>query len=337
MVAMAGLVLWTGRLSGADRREAQLRKSAATALRRGLAFLEQRQRENGEFPTYAWFANHSERRGYVATPFTASQILHSISFAGRDEADRRMIKRTLFYLLSEREPPGVWRYYAKGRAPHLISPDVDDTAQAWAALSEHGVGIDPQALEALRSSRAGSGLFNTWIGDPSEWVGIDSKEISLVVNLNALFLFSREGQSLPEVCRAAVAYTKTKAFENGTGYYPSPLAYTYFFTRAYADGRAACLKEGIPDVRAYAVARQRANGGWGNDLETALAVVTLLNAREKGPGVRRGIKALVDRQRPKGGWVEAPLYKGAVQPLYYGSASLTTAFCLEGLGKYLKR
>lgn len=314
-----------------QRVEVQIR----AAINRGLVFLAERQRETGEFPTYFWFGNNQAEKKYVGTPFTASQLLHSLKFVDGGEVGHRIRERTIAYLLSQREPPGVWRYYGKEKA-HLLSPDVDDTAQAWAALFEHGLAVNPEALEILKVSRTEAGLFNTWIGDPAEWIGIDSRDVDLVVNLNVLFLFALVGQVPPEVCQYIVMHTTSKAYHRGTVYYPSPLAYAYFLSRASADGGAACLSEAIPEVRSYVLAHQRPDGGWGDDLETALGVLTLLNTGGRGRAVQRGINALLARQGPDGGWALAPLYKGAVQLVYYGSRSLTTGFCLEALGKYLR-
>lgn len=325
-------------------REEELRTAAKAAVRWGVLFLDSRQSEAGEFPTYGWWGDEQprswwrvSRRWYVGTPFTASQILHSLTFVEDDETVRRVRERAVAYLLAEREPPGVWRYYAKRRPPHVLSPDVDDAAQAWAALFEQGIAVDPRALEVLKASRMESGLFTTWIGDPSQWVGVDSNEVSIIVNLNALFLFALVGEPLPEVCRHVITYTKTNAFQRGALYYPSPLAYTYFLTRAYADGRASCLIEAVPAVRSYVLEHQQPDGGWGNDLETALGALTLLNVGEDGPAVRQGIRTLLGRQGLDDAWRLAPLYRGASRPIYYGSSSLTTGFCLEALGKYLRR
>jgi hypothetical protein len=324
--------------------EEQFRGSVRVAVDRGVSFLDKRQAANGEIGTYAWYQRDQVartwslwRRWYVGTPFTASQVLHSLTFVEGGEVARRIRQRAVAYLLDQREPPGVWRYYAKDRTPHPISPDVDDTAQAWAALAEQGIAVDRDALEALKRSRTTAGLFNTWIGNPEKWVGVDSRDMSVGVNLNALFLFALVGQPVPEVCRHVIAYTSTGAFHQGSGYYPSPLAHTYFLTRAYADGHAACLAEAIPVVRSYVLQQQQADGGWGDDLRTALGLLTLLNVGELGPPVQQGIRVLLARQRPDGGWALAPLYKGAASAIHYGSPSLTTGFCLEALGKYLRK
>lgn len=345
LVGLALLIIATSFLPYARHHDLDLGGQVRAASAAGLAFLAKSQLETGELPTYAWRMGEETKASYVRTPFTVSQILHALAFVDGGEVGRHLRERAIAFLVAHREAPGLWRYYGSDDGYYAqvyaqfshpkLPPDVDDTAQAWAALSEHGIAVTPEALEILKANRTTAGLFNTWIGTPKElrWMDGKEREVDAVVNLNGLFLFARAGQPLPEVCRYAVTVTRTKAFHRGTVWYPSPLAYTYVLSRAYADGRAVCLNEAISEIRSYVLAHQQPDGRWGNDLETALGILTLLNTGERGEGLHRGVRALLAHQGSDGGWDLAPLYKGAV--LYYGSRQLTTGFCLEALGKYL--
>ena len=244
-------------------------------------------------------------------------------------------RRTVAYLLTEREPPGVWRYYGRAGA-QTLSPDVDDTSVAWAALQTQGLDVDAAALDALWTSRGPTGLFNTWIGDPATWVGVDNRDVDLVVNLNALLLFSLVGKPVDAVCRRAVESARTGAFVQGTIYYASPLAFTYALSRAHADGGAGCLDGAIPPALEMVLRTQQENGSWESDLDTALGLLTLLNGHYRGEALQRGICVLIARQAPDGGWGLGRAYRGAAIPVNYGSRSLTTGLCLEALGKYLR-
>lgn len=316
----------------ADQR---LQRRISSAYTKGLAFLAKSQLDTGEFPTYSWLEGKEGNPTYERTPFTASQVLHSLAFGEGGEAERRIRERVVAYLLAHMEPPGMWRYH--GKDDRRLPPDVDDTAQAWAALSENGVAVNPDALLRLKKNRTEAGLFNTWIAEPDEisWMDNREREVDLIVNLNALFLFARLGQSLPEVCGHVIEYTQAKAFHHGTVWYPSPFAFTYFLSRAYADGRAMCLHEAITAVRAYVFEHQQPDGAWGDDIQTVLAVLTLLNLGERGNAMQRGMRAVLARQQSDGGWAMASLYKGyRGGGLHYGSRMLTTSLCLEALGKY---
>lgn len=316
--------------------EGRLRSGVVDASNRGLLFLEKEQRPSGEFPTYVWALTDPASRFYAPATFTASQLLHSLTFVDGGEIGRRIKDRTIGYLQAEQDPPALWRFYGKSRR-ELISPDADDTAQAWAALSEQGMAVDPRALEILKAFRNSSGLFSTWLDPPESRYGADSLETDMVVNLNIFFLFSLLGEPLPEVCRQVTAYTKAGTFQEGTVYYFSPLAYTYFLSRAYADGGGSCLEQVIPEIRSYTLSHQHADGSWGTALETALAILTLLNTGERGSAVRHGIVALLSRQQPDGAWDLAPLYQGANGKTLWGSQALTTGLSLEALAKYLSQ
>lgn len=326
-------------------REQKLGEDIRVAYARGLEAIRAAQLDTGEFPTYAWsVAMGIEKKWPVRSVFTATQLLHSLDFLDGGPPARLVRERALAFVLAHREPPGVWRYFGKDFEVFpgvLLSPDVDDTATAWAALLRAGHQVDPDALALLRASREAGGLFTTWVGPPSTWTGIDSRETDIVVNVNALFLFALLGEEVAEVCRQAVAHAATGAFENGTPWYPSPFAFAYFLTRARADGGASCAAPAIPTIRAWILARQQPDGGWGDDLETALGALALLNAGFRGAALERGVRAILARQRADGTWAIAPHYttvKPASEPaVYFGSALLTTGFCLEALAKYLRQ
>src|SRR5207245_1224189 len=85
----------------------------SSAYAKGLAFLAQSQLDTGEFPTYAWLQGKEANATYVRTPFTASQVLHSLMFGAGGEVGRRVREQAVAYLVSHMEPPGVWRYYGR--------------------------------------------------------------------------------------------------------------------------------------------------------------------------------------------------------------------------------
>ena len=312
-----------------------MRTQCASAIQNGLKYLAASQTTAGGFVTYCWSTDNPAPPQPVDATFTVSQVLYSLSFCAESASARATRERAAAHLLAEQEPPGVWHYYGKS-SPNVISPDVDDTAIAWAALKRTGHPIAAGVLEALRASRNDAGLFNTWIGHPSTWVGIDSRDVDAVVNLNALVLFGLAGETIDPVCKYVITRVENDEFRRGSIYYSSPLAFTHAFSRAYADGGVRCLRDGVPKIRAATLSLQKPDGGWGNDLETALGALTLLNLGYRGEALDRSIHAILARQSPDGGWALATAYRGAVLPLHYGSRSLTTAVCLEVLAKYSK-
>jgi hypothetical protein len=96
----------------------------------------------------------------VRSVFTAAQLLHSL----RPSTSARALlirEHAVDFVLDHREPPGVWRYFGKDALLAfgvLLSPDVDDTATAWAGLWQQERAVDPPAPAALRNSRTEAGL-----------------------------------------------------------------------------------------------------------------------------------------------------------------------------------
>ena len=308
------------------------------AEKKGIDFLAASQKSSGGFTTHEWRVLTPDNKRAIDTVFTAAQVLYSLSFCADVPAARGVRERAAAYLVRQQDGPGLWRYQGK---EDRVPPDVDDTSMAWAALQRDGQSTSREAFNAVRASRNPDGLFNTWVGDPSTWSHIDSRDIDAVVNLNALLMFGLVQENFEAVCDNMLKRVEDDSFCRGSIYYPSPLAFTLALSRAYADGRVDCLKKAVPKIREATLALQEKDGGWGTDYETALGVLTLLNLGERGAPSERGIALLISRQMADGGWALSTIYTGADNWTYgryiYGSRDATTAFCVEALAKYLRK
>ena len=311
----------------------ELRIQAAFAIQNGLDFVAASQTGSGGFITDCWRSDSSEQRTQVDAIFTAAQVLYSLSFCPDSASAHGTQERAAKYLMAQQKTPGVWSYYGQG-TDIVISPDVDDTSVSWAALQRFGAKISLGALDAVRASRNERGLFTTWVGDPSRWVNIDSRDIDTIVNLNALLLFGLAHEKIDSVCKFEIEQVESDGFRRGTVYYSSPLMFAHAFSRAYREGDVTCLQSAVPKIREAVLSMQNKDGSWGNDLETAFGAVTLLNLGYHGEALERAIKAILGRQAEDGGWALAPAYRGAVAPLNYGARAVTTAVCIEALAKY---
>lgn len=317
----------------AGRSSVEELSQCAFAIQNGLDFVAASQTATGGFITDCWHVDAPEQKTPVDAVFTASQILYSLSFCRESVSARGTEERAAKYLITQEEAPGVWHYYGTAMSMK-ISPDVDDTSVAWAALQRLEVPVPPAALDAIRTSKNENGLFTTWIGPPSGWVNIDSRDIDTVVNINALLLFGLAHENVDAVCKYVVAQIDNDNFRRGTVYYRSPLMFSHAFSRAYHEGNVKCLGPGVGKLQDTILAMQNPDGSWGNDLETAFGALTLLNLEYRGQALDRAIKRLLARQSDDGGWELAPAYRGAVQPLNYGARALTTAVAIEALAKY---
>jgi hypothetical protein len=311
----------------------ELRIQSAFAMQTGLDFVAASQTATGGFITDCWRADAPEQSTQIDVTFTAAQVLYSLSFCRDSATARGMEQRAANYLMAEQLPPAIWRYYGRG-TQIALSPDVDDTSLAWAALRRLNVSVPTAALDAVSASRNENGLFNTWLGDPSAWVEIDSRDIDTVVNLNALLLFGLLHEKVDSVCKFELDQIANDNFLRGTVYYRSPLMFAHAFSRAYREGGVSCLESGVPKLRDAVLSLQKTDGSWGNNLETAFGTVSLLNLGYRGQALDRAIKFLLARQSADGGWELAPAHCGAVAPLNYGARALTTAVVIEALAKY---
>jgi Prenyltransferase and squalene oxidase repeat len=314
----------------------ELRIQAAFAIQNGLDFVAASQTPTGGFVTDSWRVDNPKEIEPVDATFTASQILFSLSFCTDSATARGTCNRAVAYLLAQQQPGGLFSYYGKATAK-AISPDVDDTSLAWASLKRYGQSIPRETLSAVRANMNDAGVLNTWIGGRSTLVAVDTGELDAVVNSNALLMFGSVGETIDSVCKFVLAQAESEQFRNGSPYYESPVAFTYAFSRAYTDGGARCLGVAAGKIRAAILSLQKPDGGWGDDLETAEGVITLLNIGYRGDELDRGIRAILARQSPEGGWALTTVYRGIGVPMRYGARSITTAACIEALTKYSKQ
>src|SRR5262249_36809948 len=156
------------------------------------------------------------------------------------------------------------------------------------------------------------------------------------VNANVLWYLGDR----PET-RAACDYLNTLVVEGAEAesswYYEGSLALYYAISRAWESGvtrlEAAC--RAIPPRIA---ARQEAAGSFGNPVNSALAVCTLLNLGEpQHPAVAGAVGSLQAEQRADGSWPRVAVWNGPEAPaprsFWYGSEELSTGLCVEALAR----
>ena len=325
-------------------------KEVDTSIEKSISFLKGRQLPSGGFPAYISKSPDMANSVYIPLVFDTAFILHALNFVDSNSETDGIKNKTVEYLLANKEDPGVWRFY--GRNPIIppdsnllvdpyIPPDLDDTAVAFASLRENGIPIEDSGLEYSLNFRAPEGLFYTWINeekwlntsDPLYWY-YKQNDIDIVVNANMLYALSLAGKQAPEVSDYLNNYITNNSFTDSTVYYNDPYIQLYMFTRAYADGHVKDLKPSMPVIRNYLLSTQKPDGSWGNEINTSLAAVSLLNTGYKGKALDNAIGYIVSTQRNDGGWQEIGVSTGGIWPVYIGSEDFTTAFSLEALGKY---
>jgi len=337
----------------------QLDSRVARAVERGVAFLEASLLPNGAIPIFT--SLRRDMAGYLHPDpcvFPTALAAHALSFVPQAAA---VLDRAIRFLLAEREPHGSWRHWTRDH-PNLamLPPDLDDTGCASAVFHRLGVSgaADPQLLLANRDGR---GLFYTWIVPRLRWTGPPHRrvvaaqlryalsqyaffrkftaspdDVDAVVNANCLFALGRFPgheaviEYLVGVLRAGRETSCDKWYEN-------PFVVWYFFSRA--------LCEAAPETRDL-MAQRLASLAPTTALEMAHAAASSFywgTVPEE-----TSMAKLLDAQLEEGAWPRAPIYNGgrarrpdgtfdelaADQP-HWGSEALTTAFCLEPLGRWL--
>jgi hypothetical protein len=84
---------------------------------------------------------------------------------------------------------------------------------------------------------------------------------------------------------------------------------------------------------------QYQNGSFGDELNTALAISTLLNYHFSNSTIlTKGVEFLLDSQIRTGMWKKRAFYTGPQYPsphsVWFGAEALTTALCLEAMLRF---
>lgn len=271
-------------------------------------------------------------------------------------------------LLGYRAPINVTFFPAE----FAIFSDADDTATIYAALADHarldgGPAVRTpleqffgdwrdRGVTPLRNHTAwlpeASGAFLTWLayGDGGREMPND---VDLVVNANVLYALGRydrlDTPGVPEavdlINRAVGPGTPAIAADELSLYYPDNLALHYCVSRAYREGGVAGLKpavDGLVDgLLSTVLVNEVGLFYWdrgGADLNTAFAVLTLLNAGEENEIIRGAIDYLISRQNADlGSWQPAAFFRGRFESgaeAVWTSSALTTAMALEALCRW---
>lgn len=259
--------------------------------------------------------------------------------------------------------------------PHAlgIPPDADVTATTYAALMADGLldggpGImgdpshffsdwtDTGAVPLRRMPDwlpEDSGAFLTWLNykDPPDLT--IPNDVDLVVNANVLHALALLGESATPGFDAAVDLVNAvvaqglhqSSYDEITDYYPDSYVFHYCVSRAYHDGPVPGLAPAV-EMLADEIAQdaKKLPGSlayWDRGdpaLNTAFAVLTLMNAGRDTDLIDRGIHYLTAIQNPvSGGWDESVFFIANTDggpEIHWVSEAVTTAFALEALCRY---
>ncbi len=343
-------------------------ESPSNELERSIAkavdFLAQSQLADGEFGIefqqkygvlFSQDKNQSdstEKIVFDSSPFATSLILYALGSLKHEPKVQRMIKEGLNFLLEEMEPGGLWRYWSSKNQNHtMIPPDLDDICCASHILRTHNL-LPVKNKRIILANRNRQGLFYTWLLPRSFtsitlnlltsqkalshsneiWKLTEKDDICCVVNANVLLYLGETAQTQKTIQHLINLVLRDEE-DNSLSFYNHKLSFYYMLSRAYSNG-----VNSLKDVRISLISKtlslQEVDGSFGDELLTALAVCTLLNFDCYCPALDKAIDFLLKTQQLDGSWKTIPMYGGQLDKALFGSAELTTAFCLEALTRY---
>lgn len=258
------------------------------------------------------------------------------------------------FLVPPARVPGDADDTAKILEARMFAAELDGAPRLPAGLEQHferwrDLGEDPMRVHHEWMGHP-TGAFVTWLAAGAWWPTRGTpQDVDLVVNANVLTFLGHYGRLDAAGVDEAVALINRGTLEQRhhriediSVYYPDSLLYHYVVSRAYAAGGVADLAPAVElladELEAEAIVLSNGMVLWSRGhpwLNTAFAVITLLNAGRDGPLVDGGVAYLQSTQDPLwGNWPAAPFFlgtttRGAVG-VWEGSAA-STAMALEAL------
>ena len=314
-----------------------MKHTIQSAIDAAIKFLANDQEKDGSFMclTSEIFDDYSNAK-IVPAIVPANIVLSSLAHLQNHPLAEEIAERTAQFLLTQKGDYWSFNYWYKGTKEFTEIPypdDLDDTFCALAALYEYDYRLfDGNAMGKIvtmltAAEEREGGPYNMWLvpkSKNSDWYDID-----LVVNANVGFFLYLNDISLPRLNEFI-----EKSIDETDYEFPYNTIYPgiYFVSRFYKG-------EKVPKIIGLLPANKEQNGAWQNPLRTALAISALLNLSD---GVlfselEDSIQYLLDTQNANGSWDPYAFFfqmKLMEKTLYAGSASITTALCIEAINKY---
>jgi len=304
-------------------------------IQKGVAFLHSVQEKNGNFLSLSSkdFNNFNNTISYYTT-FSTSVILSSSLLIKESTKLKEVKDKAATFLLSQRSKYWSWNYWERNSNETKQMPypdDLDDTFCALNALFLYNSKIiDGESLAHIVNILTvleikEGGPYKTWLVDKKAkkiW-----RDVDLAVNSNiAYFLYLNEIE-IPNL--SAFIESRVAKLNFSSPYYPSPFPIIYFISRFYKG-------KNKKKIINFLLNKKNTEGSFGNPLNTALAITSLLNLDFPHEKIESSIEYLLKNQRDGNWQAQGFCFDPAIdgEKFVAGSASLTTALCLEALTKY---
>lgn len=319
------------------------------SIQKGIDFLYDNQLAHGEFRALYCTSKDISNCGIENSNGFTTIVLYTLRDIDYPRIEE-MKEKALAFLLSEQKPGGLWSFWTQ-KSKTQVPPDLDDTAAVSFALKDNNIPFEDN-LDLILKNRNDKNLFYTWFSDDE-----DKNEVDCGVNTTAMLYLGKNDSDVCAYLNNAIPFDP-----QCTTYYQNRLTLFYYAARAF-ENSVTCLGKSGAEIIKQVLNFQIENGSFGNDLNTALAINTLLDFGYRGEEIDRGISYLLTTQSENGSWKSgaifmAPkdrgtytkrngiLYWSLGYPIpyeeleiafYYGSQEVTTAIALEALNSYLSK
>lgn len=333
------------------------------AIERGIDFLHQHQLHNGEFLCYLsgddamqeW--NHPD--SFV---FPTMMIACSLLPLKKNPTAEKILVQSCKFIQYQMHWTGIGHYFTRLHPFRKLNPyDADDTAYGSYVLREMNFNF-PGDLnkKILLDNRNNKGLFYTWftlrlrlhrnkhfwrLALPELFRPVQSfffwrsaackrADVDAGVNANVLYYLGETEATLPVIDHLIKIITEQKE-DSCDKWYRNPLTIYYFISRNCSAGIKMFDSVKEPIIERVLLKRGKDGCIGRSALETALAVIILLNFNYKGEELHNALLFLLSQQLSTGCWPRWRVYYAVPDKTAgYGSEELTTAFCLEAIALY---
>ncbi len=318
--------------SGASAED--LVSAARKSIGRGLEFLQSSITDDGAWHCIRFnIADPEVPRHFERPAFVTAFCVLALQGCG-DARAKALCEASRAYLMETMEYPGMWRYYR-----HLPQ-DLDSTTLCSLVLGSHPWIALGRNVAKILSNRDEESRFLTWVlgEDEPDVVSKFRIEADPVVNANVIAYLGDHPQTHPAQ-RWLEELVREDRVHDTSKWYPDTIAIYYAITRAMV--RAAPALESLRPVLADRILGLRdSEGGFGNPLQSAQAVSALDNVQCLDRiDMKAELARLLGAQHEDGSWPELlafgdqTLKWGVVGQFGHASEPVTTAFCIEALGR----
>jgi len=322
------------------------------AIAEGISFLASKQEKDGSFLGYSSPSqdDFKNARAYHSV-FPSTLTLSCLNTLEETEHTKNIKEKLATFLRGQKSKHWTFNYWVRGSEESKTLPypdDLDDTSCALSSLC----GYKPNmiggfalakivtVLTALEEKEGGP--YKTWLVQPDAeevW-----KDVDLAVNANIGYFLSLQEVDLPEIVKLMESAIEDKKYTSP--YYPSEYSIIYFISRWYRGEKRGDIIEYLLSNKdlhkdlnknGHKDSNKNAPHFWGNPLNTALAVTSLLNLGCRTGDLEKHILYILEHQeegvwQPQAFCIDPTVEK---RKHYAGSSALTTAFCVEALSSYL--